>query len=170
MRELSTSRCLDRSRTRRGGHQLEVAGHERAEISDELFGLFECGEVSAVVDVGPPSDGIGVFGELARPSRPRRGSAKTSTTWSLDSKRVPTSGEPVADRFSPVEMKVLACLPTHQTLADIAKQLYISHNTAKSQSVATYRTLGVTKRAEARTSSDRHQHHAEFEPAAGRFR
>ncbi len=52
-------------------------------------------------------------------------------------------------RLTPAETKLLAFMPTHLSLAEIAEQLFISHNTAKSQSVAIYRKLGVSRRREA---------------------
>jgi len=52
-------------------------------------------------------------------------------------------------RLTPAELKLLANMPTHLSLDEIAKRLYISHNTAKSQSVAIYRKLGVSKRRDA---------------------
>lgn len=47
------------------------------------------------------------------------------------------------------EMRVLAYLPTHLSLREIAEALYISRNTVKSHSVAIYRKLGVASRSEA---------------------
>ncbi len=47
------------------------------------------------------------------------------------------------------EMRVLALLPTHLSLQEIAGELVISRNTAKSHSVSIYRKLGVTSRSEA---------------------
>jgi hypothetical protein len=38
---------------------------ERSQIGDELVGLFQGGEVSAIVDVGPPCDRVRGFGESA---------------------------------------------------------------------------------------------------------
>jgi len=52
-------------------------------------------------------------------------------------------------RLTPAELKLLAYMPTHLSLGEIAKGLYVSHNTAKSQSVAIYRKLGVSKRRDA---------------------
>lgn len=47
------------------------------------------------------------------------------------------------------EMRVLAYLPTHLSLREIAEALFISRNTAKSHSVAIYRKFGVSSRSEA---------------------
>jgi LuxR family maltose regulon positive regulatory protein len=47
------------------------------------------------------------------------------------------------------ELRVLAYLPTHHSLQDIADQLYISRNTAKSHSVAIFRKLGASSRKDA---------------------
>ena len=51
--------------------------------------------------------------------------------------------------LTPAELKLLAYLPTHLSLAQIAEHLFVSHNTAKSQSVSIYRKLGVSKRRDA---------------------
>ena len=40
-------------------------------------------------------------------------------------------------------------LPTNLTLAEIAKRLFVSRNTAKSHAAAIYRKLGVSTRGEA---------------------
>jgi LuxR family maltose regulon positive regulatory protein len=46
-------------------------------------------------------------------------------------------------------MRVLAYLPTQLSLQEIAEQLIISRNTAKSHSIAIYRKLGASSRSEA---------------------
>lgn len=51
------------------------------------------------------------------------------------------------------ELRVLDYLPTHLSLQEIAGELLISRNTAKSHSVAIYRKLGVSSRAEAVTGA-----------------
>jgi LuxR family maltose regulon positive regulatory protein len=47
------------------------------------------------------------------------------------------------------ELRVLAYLPTHLSLQEIAEHLIISRNTAKTHSVAIYRKLGVSSRSDA---------------------
>jgi LuxR family transcriptional regulator, maltose regulon positive regulatory protein len=47
------------------------------------------------------------------------------------------------------ELRVLAYLPTHLSLKEIADQLLVSRNTAKTHSVAIYRKLGVSSRSDA---------------------
>jgi LuxR family maltose regulon positive regulatory protein len=42
---------------------------------------------------------------------------------------------------------VVAYLPTHLTLAEIADRLYVSRNTVKTQAIAVYRKLGMSSRA-----------------------
>ena len=49
------------------------------------------------------------------------------------------------------EVRVLVLLPTHLSLQEIADELLISRNTAKSHSVAIYRKLGVSSRSDAVT-------------------
>ena len=51
--------------------------------------------------------------------------------------------------LSTAELRVLDYLPTHLSLREIADELIVSRNTAKSHSVAIYRKLGVSSRAEA---------------------
>ena len=47
------------------------------------------------------------------------------------------------------EHRLLILLPTNLTLAEIAKRLFVSRNTAKSHAAAIYRKLGVSTRGEA---------------------
>ena len=57
----------------------------------------------------------------------------------------PTGFEPLTT----AELRVLDYLPSHLSLREIAEELLISRNTAKSHSVAIYRKLGVSSRADA---------------------
>ena len=52
------------------------------------------------------------------------------------------------ETLTPAELRVLAHLPTHHSLHDIATELFISRNTTKSHTVAIYRKLGVTSRSD----------------------
>ena len=47
------------------------------------------------------------------------------------------------------ELRILSLLPTHLSLTEIARQLVISRNTAKTQVAAIYRKLDATNRTEA---------------------
>jgi LuxR family maltose regulon positive regulatory protein len=47
------------------------------------------------------------------------------------------------------ELRVLHYLPTNLTLTEIARRLYVSHNTAKSHTASVYRKLGVSSRGDA---------------------
>ncbi len=47
------------------------------------------------------------------------------------------------------ELRLLSLLPTNLTLAEIAKRIFVSRNTAKSHAAAIYRKLGVSTRGEA---------------------
>ena len=51
--------------------------------------------------------------------------------------------------LTPAEARVLVLLPTHRSLLEIAEELFISRNTAKSQAISIYRKLGVTSRSDA---------------------
>ena len=52
-------------------------------------------------------------------------------------------------QLSPAELRVLAYLPTHLSLQEIADHLIVSRNTAKTHSVAIYRKLGAESRSDA---------------------
>lgn len=56
----------------------------------------------------------------------------------------PTAG--LVEQLSPREMAVLRYLPSTLSLPDIARELYVSPNTVKSQCNAIYRKLEVTSR------------------------
>jgi DNA-binding CsgD family transcriptional regulator len=51
--------------------------------------------------------------------------------------------------LSAAEVRVLSYLRTHLTLGEIAKALFVSRNTVKSQAIAIYRKLGVSSRSDA---------------------
>ena len=55
----------------------------------------------------------------------------------------PASASP---RLTPAELRLLDYLPTHLNMQQIAEQLGVTRNTAKSQNVAVYRKLGVASR------------------------
>ena len=46
-------------------------------------------------------------------------------------------------------MRVLQLLPTHLSIREIGKRLYVSPNTVKSQTISIYRKLGVSSRSDA---------------------
>jgi LuxR family transcriptional regulator, maltose regulon positive regulatory protein len=52
-------------------------------------------------------------------------------------------------QLSPAELRVLSYLPTNLSLQEIADQLIVSRNTAKTHSVSIYRKLGAATRSEA---------------------
>jgi LuxR family maltose regulon positive regulatory protein len=54
-----------------------------------------------------------------------------------------------APSLSPAELRVLPYLATNLSLQDIAEQLFISRNTAKSHTTAIYRKLAVASRRDA---------------------
>lgn len=58
-------------------------------------------------------------------------------------------GSAVAFALTSAELRILSYLPTHLSLQDIAEQLLISRNTAKTHAVAIYRKLGVSSRRDA---------------------
>jgi LuxR family maltose regulon positive regulatory protein len=55
----------------------------------------------------------------------------------------------IAEPLTPAEHRVLELLPTHLTEAQMAEQLFVSHNTVKSHLKSLYRKLGASSRAEA---------------------
>ncbi|HMQ26974.1 MAG TPA: LuxR C-terminal-related transcriptional regulator, partial [Acidimicrobiales bacterium] len=52
-------------------------------------------------------------------------------------------------RLTDAELRVLAELPTHRSLEEIGRVLYISRNTVKTHAVSIYRKLGVSGRSAA---------------------
>ncbi|MBK6311265.1 MAG: hypothetical protein IPF42_12075 [Candidatus Microthrix sp.] len=77
----------------------------------------------------------------------------------LDSLMTVLGGADVSQRdpvsISTAELRVLAYLPTHLSLGDIAARVFVSRNTVKSHVAAIYRKLGVVSRAEAVAAADR---------------
>jgi LuxR family maltose regulon positive regulatory protein len=63
--------------------------------------------------------------------------------------RLGLQGRTQSEPISPAELRVLALLPTHLSLAQMAEQLCVSTNTVKTHSKALYRKLGVASRAAA---------------------
>jgi LuxR family maltose regulon positive regulatory protein len=51
--------------------------------------------------------------------------------------------------LTPAELRLLPYLQTHLTIREIAKRLFVSHNTVNSQVSSVYRKLGVSSRDEA---------------------
>ena len=65
----------------------------------------------------------------------------------LDSLMTVLGGADVSQRdpvsITTAELRVLAYLPTHLSLGDIADRVFVSRNTVKSHVAAIYRKLGV---------------------------
>jgi LuxR family maltose regulon positive regulatory protein len=58
----------------------------------------------------------------------------------------------LADRtwtLTAAELRLIQCLPTNLSLAEIATRLFVSRNTVKSHAAAIYRKLGTTSRSDA---------------------
>ena len=51
--------------------------------------------------------------------------------------------------LTPAELRVLAELPSHRSIAEIADRLFVSRNTVKTQAISIYRKLGVSTRSAA---------------------
>jgi LuxR family maltose regulon positive regulatory protein len=66
-------------------------------------------------------------------------------TTSASALRVGLSATPL----TPAELKVLHYLPTHLSFGAIARELFVSRSTVKTQAIAVYRKLGVSSRASA---------------------
>jgi LuxR family maltose regulon positive regulatory protein len=64
----------------------------------------------------------------------------------LDAIRVQSVG---ASSLTAAELRLLPFLGTHLSYADIARRLYLSRNTVKSQAVSLFRKLGVSSRGDA---------------------
>jgi LuxR family maltose regulon positive regulatory protein len=65
----------------------------------------------------------------------------------LDATALPLGAS--AAPLTPAELRVLRYLPTHLSFGDIAREIFVSRNTVKTQAIAVYRKLGVTSRAAA---------------------
>ena len=63
------------------------------------------------------------------------------------------TADPVS--ITTAELRVLAYLPTHLSLGDIADRVFVSRNTVKSHVAAIYRKLGVVSRSEAVAAAER---------------
>ena len=61
----------------------------------------------------------------------------------------PTVGGGGGSPLTPAELRLLPYLQTHLTIREIAKRLFVSHNTVNSQVSSIYRKLGVSSRDEA---------------------
>ncbi len=68
---------------------------------------------------------------------------------------VPTAG--LVEHLSERELAVLRYLPSTLSLPEIARELYVSPNTVKTQCSAVYRKLGVTGRSAAVTAARQHR-------------
>jgi len=60
-----------------------------------------------------------------------------------------TGFEPAGSGLTAAELRLLPLLTTHLTFPQIAKRLYLSRNTVKTQGTSIYRKLGVTSRSAA---------------------
>jgi LuxR family maltose regulon positive regulatory protein len=65
----------------------------------------------------------------------------------LAKQRGPSS--PGASALTAAELRLLPLLSTHLTLPEISQELFVSHNTVKSQVRTIYRKLGADSRSEA---------------------
>ena len=58
---------------------------------------------------------------------------------------------PGASALTAAELRLLPLLPTHLSFPEIAEELFLSHNTIKSQANSIYRKLGASTRSQAVT-------------------
>jgi LuxR family maltose regulon positive regulatory protein len=63
------------------------------------------------------------------------------------------SAGPGASALTAAELRLLPLLSTHLSLPEIAQELFLSHNTIKSQANSLYRKLGASSRSQAVTQS-----------------
>jgi LuxR family maltose regulon positive regulatory protein len=89
----------------------------------------------------------------AERARRREAGAANLNAW-LDDLSARLAGLPAGPasaipRLTPAELRLLDFLPTHLSVQEIAEQLGVSRNTAKSQNLAVYRKLGVASRSDA---------------------
>jgi LuxR family transcriptional regulator, maltose regulon positive regulatory protein len=79
------------------------------------------------------------LGTLAAEARALRGRLATE----------PTSSSPGASTLTAAELRLLPLLATDLSFAEIAAELFLSHNTVKSQGSSIYRKLGASSRNQA---------------------
>ena len=75
-------------------------------------------------------------------------------TWAddLDERLARRKGSPQRSEIQELtsaELRVLAELPSHRSIAEIAERLFVSRNTVKTQAISIYRKLGVSTRSAA---------------------
>jgi LuxR family maltose regulon positive regulatory protein len=93
-------------------------------------------EIGEIADVRP---GLGVLAEQARVLR-------------LEAEALGSPcGAPAG--LTPAELRLLPLLATHLSFREIGGRLEISHNTVKTQAIAIYRKLGVSRRGDAVTAT-----------------
>ena len=63
--------------------------------------------------------------------------------------RMRGAGVPGASALTAAELRLLPLLSTHLSFAEIAAELFVSPNTAKTHAVSIYRKLGVGSRGQA---------------------
>ena len=54
-----------------------------------------------------------------------------------------------ASTLTTAELRLLPLLPSHLSFREIGAQLFVSHNTVKTQAISIYRKLDATSRSEA---------------------
>jgi LuxR family maltose regulon positive regulatory protein len=85
---------------------------------------------------------------LGRPPRPVVLDESVQWVWQ-QVEQLPVGVPRGTPPLTTAELRVLQWLPTYLSFEEIGRQLFVSRNTVKTQAIATYRTLGVTSRAEA---------------------
>jgi LuxR family transcriptional regulator, maltose regulon positive regulatory protein len=63
--------------------------------------------------------------------------------------QITVAASPGISALTTAELRLVRLLPTHLSFPEIAKQLYVSRHTVKSQAQSVYRKLGVSSRGEA---------------------
>lgn len=114
-----------------------------------LRGYLALASASLALGDGQAARSFGREALLAR----RRDPSCSHLNASLDALQTVLGGADGSQRdpmsISTAELRVLAYLPTHLSLGEIAQRVFVSRNTVKTHTAAIYRKLGAVSRAEA---------------------
>ncbi len=140
----------DDATRRREASRAKLAGFDRCAPWFGILGLIPLVRCSLLLDDTPTA--LELMRELERKMQGQ--DATTAIGEHVDdlALTVRAAADAFSDRswtLTAAEFRVMHHLPTNLSLAAIAKQLYVSRNTVKSQVAAIYRKLGATSRTDA---------------------
>lgn len=144
---LAALTCADVLRTQRWDPTHRAAVHPAASRWCDEHG--ECDDAVAQPAHADDIDGAeAMFERWCRSTGPRGrpvGARRWTTTSPPDEQRTPD--RLARPSLTSAELRVLEFLPTHLTIREIARRLYVSPNTVKTQTISIYRKFGTTSRS-----------------------